>query len=117
MVEINNVTLADLEVVEVRRTVRTELATTLGDSFELLGSAERDLPLAMRHRASQIPFRFIPSGEFFMGLSHEEELAARKISDPIPANLDEMRPVTKVRVNAFLMSCIPTPIEVFEKLG
>lgn len=42
-----------------------------------------------------------------MGLSEEEEMMARKICDPFPANTDEMRPVNRVIIQSFLISKLP----------
>jgi hypothetical protein len=42
-----------------------------------------------------------------MGFSEEEERWARRICDPIPANLEEMRPVVVRQVETFLMSVTP----------
>ena len=39
-----------------------------------------------------------------MGLSEEEEADGRVLCDPMPANLQEMRPVTAVRVDPFLIA-------------
>jgi formylglycine-generating enzyme required for sulfatase activity len=49
-------------------------------------------------------FRLIPGGVYRIGLSLDEELAARRISDPLPATVDEMRPVVTVSLRPLLMS-------------
>lgn len=59
------------------------------------------------HRQSGLEFSYIPGGDFEMGFSEKEELAAKHICDPIQANLDEMRPVTNVKVQSFLISRYP----------
>lgn len=59
------------------------------------------------HRQSGLEFSYIQGGDFKMGFSEKEELAAKHICDPIQANLDEMRPVTNVKVQSFLMSRYP----------
>ncbi len=59
------------------------------------------------HRRVGIDFSLVLGDKFRMGLSKAEERAARKICDPIPANISEMRPVRDVRVGAFLMSRTP----------
>ena len=53
---------------------------------------------------SGIEFRLIPEGTFSMGLSAEEEQAARAICDPPPLTLSEMRPVRKRTIRRMLMS-------------
>ncbi len=59
------------------------------------------------HRKTGLNFKLIFGGDYQIGLSEEEENAARKICDPIPANLDEMRPMRIVEVNTFLISALP----------
>lgn len=58
---------------------------------------------AFVHRPSGHRFRYIPAGRFRMGLSDDEERAARAIFDPVQANLQEMRPVHKVGLRPFLI--------------
>lgn len=59
------------------------------------------------HRQSGLEFSYIPGGDFEMGFSEKEEFAAKHICDTIQANLDEMRPVTNVKVQSFLISRYP----------
>jgi formylglycine-generating enzyme required for sulfatase activity len=61
----------------------------------------------LTHRKSRLNFKYIPEGEFDMGFSISEEAVAQKICAPIPANIDEMRPVHRVKVKPFLISCLP----------
>jgi formylglycine-generating enzyme required for sulfatase activity len=55
-----------------------------------------------------------------MGLSEEEETAARAIRNPLPPilapNLETMRPVTEVSLDAFLITRMPITTEVFGRL-
>jgi formylglycine-generating enzyme required for sulfatase activity len=55
----------------------------------------------------EMNFIYIPGGTFTMGLSKSEEQAARKICDPLPVPLSEMRPVREVQVDSFLVSETP----------
>lgn len=55
----------------------------------------------LTHRHEGVDFILVLGDKFKMGLSEAEECAARKICDPIPANLGEMRPVRDVRVCPF----------------
>lgn len=50
---------------------------------------------------------YIPGGTFSMGLSEEEEEAARSIEDPPPLSIEEMRPVRRVEVAPFLVMKAP----------
>jgi formylglycine-generating enzyme required for sulfatase activity len=61
------------------------------------------------HRQSGLEFSYIPGGDFEMGFSQKEELVAKHICEPEPiqANIDEMRPVTNVKVQSFLISRYP----------
>jgi formylglycine-generating enzyme len=61
-------------------------------------------PPVFKHVLSGQWFRYAPGGQFLMGLSEKEEIVARAIFDPIPANISEMRPVHLVRVPPFLMA-------------
>jgi formylglycine-generating enzyme required for sulfatase activity len=49
----------------------------------------------------------VPGGSFVMGLSEREEAAALRISDPIPANISEMRPLRRVNVRSLLIQEAP----------
>jgi formylglycine-generating enzyme required for sulfatase activity len=54
-----------------------------------------------------VRYRFIPGGEYLIGFTDEEEQAARRISDPFPATIAEMRPPITVNLPPFLMSDMP----------
>jgi formylglycine-generating enzyme required for sulfatase activity len=56
---------------------------------------------------SGLAFIFIPSGDFVMGLTNEEEQAARRICGHIPGTVDQMRPVLRTHVAPFLMTATP----------
>ncbi|MFM1653414.1 formylglycine-generating enzyme family protein [Brevibacillus sp. B_LB10_24] len=60
-------------------------------------------PPAFIHEPSGQRFRYIPGGQFRMGLSEGEEAAARKLCNPFPANIGEMRPVRLIKISPFLM--------------
>jgi formylglycine-generating enzyme required for sulfatase activity len=85
-----------------------KITLKLKDKFDLITSSYGDgiLPTFL-HRATNIEFKYIPSGEFNMGLSQKEESSAKKICRQIPADLKEMRPVHKVNINHFLVSSCP----------
>lgn len=74
-----------------------KITLKIKDKFDLITSSYSDeiLPTFL-HRATNIEFKYVPSGEFNMGLSKTEELAAKKICQNIPADFKEMRPVHKV---------------------
>ena len=90
-----------------KREYTAELQNSLKDRFEL--ATERhaaDLPV-FEHRANKLKFRLIPGGEFIFGFTNEHEIKARKIFDPPPITLSEVRPFQKIHVNAFLMGLTP----------
>jgi formylglycine-generating enzyme required for sulfatase activity len=76
-----------------------------------------DLLPSVTHKATGLEFKLIPSGEVDMGMSEAEEEAARSLSDPIPANLDDMRPVTRKKVSGFLMTAAPVLSREYERLS
>ncbi len=59
---------------------------------------------AFVHAASGQRFRYLPGGQYQMGLSAPELQAARAIFDPVPANIDEMRPVHAEQLQPFLIA-------------
>ncbi|MEA5471828.1 formylglycine-generating enzyme family protein [Spirulina sp. 06S082] len=86
-----------------------EIFESLKKEFTILISSDEDTnpnPILI-HRATNLEFSYIPSGEFIMGFSEQEENFAKNIYDPIPANLDEMRPVHRVKIKSFLISRYP----------
>jgi formylglycine-generating enzyme required for sulfatase activity len=58
-------------------------------------------------RVFQFRFRLVPGGTHRVGLTSEEEAAARRIADPFPATIDEMRPVVSVTTKPLLISESP----------
>jgi formylglycine-generating enzyme len=52
-------------------------------------------------------FRFVPGGTYRIGLSIKEETAARRIHDPFPATLEELRPVVQVKTQPRLVAEVP----------
>src|SRR5262249_11258467 len=91
-----------------RRSACTSLAKSLKGNFELIDSDEgTDLLPAFRHMKSGLSFKFVPSGQFTMGLSESEEKAARRIHEPVPAKFERMRPLTVVEVKGFLITVTP----------
>jgi len=105
-----NITLQDFLSVDFteRQAIFSEIEETLKKEFEVVNiSNEKSLLPTLVHRKLGIEFKYIFGGHFNMGFSEEEEKAAREICDPIPANLDEMRPFHKVEVQSFLISRFP----------
>ncbi len=92
---------------EAREAFVAEVATRLPSRFRLNWRPAADLLARFLDVRNGLTFLLIPSGEFRMGLSEDEERAALKISSPIPANLWEMRPTRFVAVSTFLMSEAP----------
>jgi len=71
----------------------------------------------LRQKSTGLLFQLIPSGEFVMGLTEKEEGAARRIRDPIPVDIREMRPAVKMEVEAFLMTSAPITSRVFRRFA
>jgi formylglycine-generating enzyme required for sulfatase activity len=115
---VTRITSANLQSRSVKDRLCSELKELLRDRFELLpgNGPEKALP-TLRHNGTGTLFKFIPAGEFQMGLSEEEEKAARRIRDPFPASISEMRPVRNVHVDAFLLSSCPVTTKVFVSLA
>lgn len=82
---------------------RREVARAFGGEFAPADPGEVTATPAFVHLPSGHRLRYIPAGRFQMGLSAHEEQAARAIFDPVPANLEEMRPVHEVQVKPFLV--------------
>lgn len=85
-----------------------QVAAQMGKDFEPLPFEPREglLPTFL-HRKVGIPFKLVIGGAFRMGFGQEEERRARRICDPIPANLEEMRPVHEEHVQTALVSVTP----------
>jgi hypothetical protein len=62
----------------------------------------------------RIRFRFVPGGKYSIGLTDSQELAARRIADPFPASIEEMRPVHHVESLPLLISEAPICNELAE---
>lgn len=85
-----------------------QLANLVGRDFDIISDLdENNSPPILIHRKSSLQFKYIPEGEFDMGFSISEEVVAKNICNPIPANIDEMRPVHRAKVKHFLISCLP----------
>ncbi|HYG11874.1 MAG TPA: formylglycine-generating enzyme family protein [Pyrinomonadaceae bacterium] len=82
------------------------LAGGLDDQFAPASTGTDVLPTLL-HTATGMEFKYIPGGEFEMGFSETEEEAALQLCDPIQADVDEMRPVRRIKVEPFLMSRLP----------
>lgn len=84
---------------------RRRVASKFGDEFlfDEERTGESGVP-AFLHPLSGHCFRYLTGGEFLMGLSPQEEKAARALCDPPPLNLEEMRPVTRVTVRPMLVA-------------
>jgi formylglycine-generating enzyme required for sulfatase activity len=76
---------------------------------------ESSLLPTLVHRQTGLEFSYVLGGEFDMGLSEEEEMIARKICNPFPANIDEMRPVSRITIQSFLISKLPILNELAAK--
>jgi formylglycine-generating enzyme required for sulfatase activity len=102
---------------EMRLAFSQGLAEKLKSHFQVAESSEDALWLpTFIHKQSQLTFRYIPGGTHNMGMSELEEAAARKIFDPPPLNLNEMRPVHEVTVSPFLVSISPVTNQVVSKI-
>ena len=93
-----------------------EIEAGLGGEFKLQGgTTESDSP-CFQHATSQIRFRLVPSGIFTMGITGEQEQAARAIQDPPPLTFSEMQPPKKVSVSSFLVSEAPIALGTCQRL-
>jgi formylglycine-generating enzyme required for sulfatase activity len=70
------------------------------------GSESDPLPTFVQS-ATGLLFKLIPSGEFTMGLTDEQERFARAIFDPPPISLTQLRPTRRRSVRSFLMTKTP----------
>jgi formylglycine-generating enzyme required for sulfatase activity len=75
-----------------------------------------DRPPCFEHKAAGIEFRFIPGGSFTIGLTPEQEQAAKGIADPPPLTISELQPARKMHVCSFLVSTRPVSIGVVRNL-
>ena len=89
----------------------------LGRDYEPKRQAnELSGPPLFRHRESRIDFTLIPRGEFQMGLSEQEESAARRILDPPPFDSSGMRPAATRKMRSFLLSTSPMMVGQAQRL-
>src|SRR5438034_662319 len=97
---INEITVNDLQDPAIRVQVCRRLETVLGGAYHIESASldDRMPSLLLSHRSTGLPFVFIPSGSFQMGLSPAEEMAARRIKNPPPLDVAEMRPIQERRV-------------------
>jgi hypothetical protein len=58
-------------------------------------------------KSTGIPFQFVPGGSYQMGLSEEEERAARALAAILPLTAEEMRPVRTRVIKPLLVSLTP----------
>ncbi|WP_254566157.1 SUMF1/EgtB/PvdO family nonheme iron enzyme [Oscillatoria sp. HE19RPO] len=100
-----------------RQNLTLEILSLLEQDFELLEMPSHNnlLPTFINSKTGLI-FKYIFGGTFNMGFSEEEERQAKNICNPIPANLNEMRPVTPVTVKSFLISIHPILNNLYWKL-
>jgi formylglycine-generating enzyme required for sulfatase activity len=85
-----------------------ETAERLADVFEPAPWRPRDeLFPSFVERRSGLAFTLVVGGEFDFGFSAAEERRARRLRDPPPLNLEEMRPVRRARVDSLLVARTP----------
>jgi Sulfatase-modifying factor enzyme 1 len=84
--------------------LRAALNLKVGDRFDVSTDSRGILAI---QRVSKVRFRFVPAGRYRIGLTDAEEAAARKIADPFPATVEEMRPVINVEISPLFMSETP----------
>lgn len=87
------------------------MSDLIGNDFERKSSdtSPETLPTFI-HSRSGLEFTLILGGEVILGLSQEEERAARQISEPPPFDVSGLRPVSQRKVGSFLVSTGPIPI-------
>lgn len=98
--------------VERRATLVSSLAAVLPRQFVQTGEyGTGRVPLPqLTHVATGTTWIFVPRCRFRMGLSTNEEHAARAIEDPPPLNIEEMRPVHEIDVAPFIV--MRTPVDL-----
>ena len=79
----------------------------MGALIPLPYSPETELLPAFREPRTDLEMLLVPGGTYRRGLSPAEERAARRLCDPIPANLEEMRPSETVEVSPFFLGRCP----------
>lgn len=80
------------------------LVTRLGSEFEADPSSMDDLCPVVVHKEYAVRFRVIFSHDFKLGFDAADEEVATRISSPLQANLDEMRPASVSRLECFAIS-------------
>lgn len=100
--------------IEGQRAVLSDLLRALQGRYRLSEGDGADAP-ALEHVETGIHFRLILGGTFVFGLSEPEEQAARKIQDPPPLNLSELRPPLQTSVRGFLLSASPILVGQLKK--
>lgn len=63
--------------------------------------------VSLMHNQTELPFQLIIGNEYLMGLSKDEEIAARNIVEDLPLDVEELRPIHYVKVKSFLISQTP----------
>ncbi len=93
---------------EVAEVVGQRLGGTL---IPLPYDPETELLPSFSEPLTGLEILLVPGGTFRRGLSVTEEQAALRLCDPIPANLEEMRPSEMVEVSPFLLGRGPVTEE------
>jgi formylglycine-generating enzyme required for sulfatase activity len=94
------------------------ISASLPDGFKGSGQLQLDqgqLPCFVQ-LTSGLPWLLVLGHSFQRGLSAAEEEQARRLDDPPPLTLVEMRPTKTVEVKPFLMMRDPLPWSVAEKV-
>ncbi|MEI8379591.1 MAG: hypothetical protein WCJ09_05655 [Planctomycetota bacterium] len=97
--------LSSEQLEKLRKAIRNEYKTLFEVSVDHRG-------ILAVHQTSNIRFRLLPGGKYHIGLSSSEEEAARRIADPFPATVEEMRPVFRGFINPLLVSEVPVTSHV-----
>ncbi len=100
---------------EEQGAVLSDLVRGFAGQYQPSEGGESDTP-ALEHVATGIQFRLILGAAFTFGLSENEERAARKIQDPPPLNVDELRPSASTSVRTFLISASPIRVATLKRL-
>jgi len=91
------------------------ISKVLADDFELTPDKTLEHLPVFKHKKTQMEFVYIPSGSYKMGLSIKEEKAAEELYSPIPATLENMRPLKNLTVKSFLVSRTPVTNIILSK--
>jgi hypothetical protein len=82
-----------------------QVLEAIGSEFSMESSSV-EFPRFIQ-KSTGIPFQFVPGGSYRMGLSGEEEQAARALAPILPMTVEEMRPVRTRVVKPLLVSLTP----------